>query len=88
MPSGDTLTLVRYNGSSHAHRNKIEGEAVDFICHIHKATERYIKAGMKAESYAEKTELYSTLEGALHQLMLDCNISGIETKPDEPDFFT
>lgn len=87
MPSGEVITLARYNGSSHAHPNHIEAEKLGYTCHIHKATERYILAGKKPEGYAEATTDYSTLAGALHCLVTDCNISGISTDPEHPDLF-
>lgn len=87
LPSGDSLTLVRYNGPSHPHRNRLENDAVDFISHKHIATERYIAAGLKPEGFAQETNAYATLSGAVHALVSDCNISGINTDPDEPDLF-
>ena len=87
MPSGELLTLVRYNGSSHFHPNHIEGTELAFVCHIHTATERYINAGRKPESYAEETNRYTTVDGALHCLANDCRITGLNTTPDHPDLF-
>lgn len=87
MVSGETLTLVRYNGSSHPHPNRLENTNVDFTCHIHTATERYISANLKPEGFAETTDRYSTLNGALHQLLTDCNITGLLSEPDQPDMF-
>ncbi|RKS42557.1 hypothetical protein BC962_3224 [Gillisia mitskevichiae] len=80
--NGETLTLKRYNGSSHSHPNHLEKTRLNFACHIHIATEKYILANRKPEGYAEETERYSTLDGALHCLMMDCNIIGLETKSD------
>lgn len=87
MPSGETLTLVRYNGSNHPHPNRLESTNVDFTCHIHRATQRYIEANLKPEGYAETTDRYLTVNGALHELVIDCNITGIVTEPDHPDLF-
>jgi hypothetical protein len=86
-PSGEVLTLVRYNGPSHPHTKTIEGQKLDFVCHIHRATKRYVDAGKKPEGYAEETAKYQTLRGALHCLVSDCNISGIQTIPDHPNLF-
>lgn len=86
-PSGEVLTLVRYNGPSHSHGNAIEGEKLGFACHIHRVTKHYMDAGKKPEGYAEATEKYETLDGALHCLVDDCNISGIDTVPDHPKLF-
>lgn len=81
-PSGEMLTLKRYNGASHYHPNQLEKVNLGYNCHIHIATEKYIKANKKAEGFAEITEKYKTLEGALHCLVNDCNISNIQTNPD------
>lgn len=80
--NGETLTLKRYNGSSHNHPNQIEQTRVGYNCHIHIATERYIKANKKAEGFAEASTRYNSIDGAFHCLVTDCNISGITTKPD------
>lgn len=86
-PGREVLTLVRYNGPSHRHTNKIEGEELDFVCHIHRVTTHYMDAGKKPEGYAEATTKYETLQGALHCLVTDCNISGIPTTADQPKLF-
>lgn len=86
-PSGEIITLSRYNGSNHSHPNHIEKERLGFVCHVHKATERYILAGKKIEGYAKASGDYTTLKGALACLVKDCNISGILTEPDYPDLF-
>jgi len=86
-PNGETLTLCRYNGSSHDHPNFIENERLGYNCHIHKTTERYILANKKPEGYAELTERYYTLKGALFCLVQDCNITGIHTEQDLPKLF-
>lgn len=81
-PNGDTLTLKRYNGPNHDHPNHLEKTRLGNTCHIHIATEKYIKANRKAEGFAEATDRYQTIEGALHCLVADCKISGITTTPD------
>lgn len=87
-PSGETITLARYNGSSHSHPNHIEKQKLGFVCHIHKATERYIRAGKKIEGYAEDaSRRYNSVKGALACLVSDCAIKGIITEPDHPDLF-
>jgi hypothetical protein len=82
-PNGETLTLKRYNGPSHDHPNHLEKVNLGYNCHIHKATEKYIKANRKAEGFAEVSNRYSTVEGALHCLITDCRITGIQTTPDD-----
>lgn len=81
-PNGETLTLKRYNGPSHDHPNHLEKIRLGYKCHIHIATEEYIKANKKAEGFAQATNRYNTIEGALHCLVIDCNVRGLTTVPD------
>lgn len=83
-PNGEFLILTRYNGPGHRHVNALEDEHLDRVCHIHRATERYIQANRKAEGFAVISDSYSTVDGALHCLITDCNISGISTTPENP----
>lgn len=76
-PSGDKVTLTRYNGSDHDHYNPLDGSRAIGCCHIHRATERYMTIGRKAEHFAEGTNRYSDLYGALRAIVTDCMISGI-----------
>lgn len=85
--TGEEVILMRCNGGDHPHGNSIEREEFSAGTHIHHATERYIVAGKKAESFATPSEVYTTLSGALHELVRLANIVGLETKPDEPDLF-
>lgn len=76
--SGDTITLTRYNGSDHEHGNPLDdGKPLPVACHIHRATQKYMLAGRKAEHYADTTTRYSNLDGALKAMCFDCNISGL-----------
>jgi hypothetical protein len=86
-PNGETLILCRYNGPNHNHPNHLENEKLGYNCHIHKTTDKYIKANRKPEGFAEKTQRYQTLKGALFCLVNDCNISGITTEQDLPKLF-
>ena len=77
LPRGaPLLTLARYNGPSHEH-----GDIV-YRTHIHRASEKAIAAGRKAESDAAETDRFESLEGALACLMEDFNVSGLRTRPD------
>ena len=80
--TGEVLTLKRYNGSSHNHPNHLEKEKLGYVCHIHIATEKYIKANKKAEGFAKKTDRFTTVQGALHCLVTDCKVSGLKTEGD------
>lgn len=83
---GEKVTLVRYNGSNHVHLNPLEdGELIVNRCHIHRATQRYMEMGEKAEKFAETTDRYDHLSGAMLCMLSDCNISGLELPPNEPD---
>jgi hypothetical protein len=81
-PNGESLTLTRYNGP-HVHKNRLEGTKFDSATHIHKASAKYIQANRKAEGFAVTTDNFFSLEGALHCLVTDCNISGLNTEPDD-----
>src|SRR6185312_9691394 len=70
---GSRFRLRRHNGKSHEHSNAIERDLFyDF--HIHMATQRYQELGMKEDSYAEPTDRYSDLAGALECFYADCAI--------------
>lgn len=81
-PSGESVTLIRYNGTSHPHENALERSRFEFHCHVHMATERYIAANKRAETYAETTDRYSTLSGAIHCLLKDCVVTGLDVGPE------
>lgn len=74
---GEKVTLARYNGSDHPHYNPLDGTRSDNHCHIHRATERYMAAGRKSEQFAESTDRYKDLDGALRAIIDDCKITGI-----------
>ena len=76
-PGGTRLTLARYNGPSHIHRDIV------FQTHIHRATAQAIAAGKKPESEAEETDRFTTLDGAFRCLLEDFRVGGIA--PPDPD---
>ncbi len=80
--TGEEVMLLRCNGSDHAHPNTLERERIEFRCHVHTATERYIQANRKAEGYAQETQAYQTVTGALHYLVQHANIQGLKTDLD------
>jgi len=70
--SNFTFRLRRYNGR-HQHTNRIERNTFyDF--HIHKATEKYQKEGLKEDGYAEVSNEYTEIRGAIDKFVKDCNI--------------
>lgn len=72
LPKANTVfRLRRYNGRSHEHTNRIEGQRF-YGFHIHLATERYQALGMDEEAYAEPTERFCDFESAVQCLVDDC----------------
>ena len=63
--------LRRYNGKSHEHTNKLEGNTFyDF--HVHMATDRYQReSGLREDSFAEATNRYSDFNGAIRCMLED-----------------
>ena len=72
--NGSRLTLARYNGANHKHKD------IRYKPHIHRATEAAIVAGRKPESCATETDRYNSFEGAFLCLAEDFNISGLDQK--------
>ena len=64
--------LRRYNSRTHAHSNHLEKNGFAYRCHIHQATARYQEAGSDEESFAESTDRFSDLGGALDCMFKDC----------------
>lgn len=63
--------LRRYNGKSHEHTNKIEGNRLyDF--HIHTASERYQDSGFREDSFAEPATTYADFAGAVQTILREC----------------
>ena len=71
-PPKKLFRLRRYNSDYHDHTNSIEDEEVKGF-HIHTATEKYQKNGIREEDYAESTERYNDVNGALKCLFADAN---------------
>lgn len=71
--SNHLFRLRRHNGESHHHTNQIEKNTV-YGCHIHYATERYQKLGMREDSFAEATSRYDSLDGAFDCMITDAKI--------------
>lgn len=68
LPDGKQFNLVRCNGSSHIHRNKIERTRVRGM-HRHIATRRYMEQKADAEGYAEKVDEYNSLDEAMQYML-------------------
>ncbi|MDD3673475.1 MAG: hypothetical protein PHG70_08160 [Synergistaceae bacterium] len=78
LKSGETFNLVRCNGSSHSHKNRIEKTKL-FGTHIHVATERYIEMGYQSEAFAEESAEYNNINEAIECLMKITNITYKQT---------
>lgn len=63
--------LRRYNGKSHEHSNRLEGETF-YKFHRHTATERYQEAGFREDTFAEADERFADLYEAMNCLFEDC----------------
>lgn len=74
MPPKSNLMfrLRRYNGK-HEHTNKIE-KVTFYNFHIHMATLRYQEAGLREDCYAEVSDGYADIHGAMDCFIRDCNI--------------
>lgn len=68
LPAGKRFNLVRCNGGSHTHKNRLEGTRIRGT-HMHIATQRYIEHGFDAEGYAEKIDEYNSFSEALQHIM-------------------
>ena len=66
LPEIGNFHLLRYDGGSHSHRNRIEQTRIGRKPHIHMATERYQTdpRRLPSDGYAEETDRYSDLRGA------------------------
>lgn len=76
--SNRLFRLRRYNGKSHEHTNSLEGETF-YDYHIHMATERYQEIGAREDAFAQVTDRYQDLDGALDCLIED---ACFEAPPD------
>lgn len=72
LTGGKWFRLKRYNGDSHEHTNKIEGEKMQGF-HVHSATERYQNHGFREEGYAKKATTYSDWKTALGVMLRENN---------------
>jgi hypothetical protein len=79
------VLLRRYNGKSHEHSNVLEREPAFYDFHIHTATERYMRAGLRAEHYAQPTDRYADVQAAFFCLTQDC---GFEAPPGDDPLFS
>ncbi len=76
-PEGEQITIARYNGSSHDHRNRSDGITFVQQCHIHQVTVEAAQRGWSLENYAILAESYTCLDEATLQLAEDYSITGL-----------
>jgi len=75
--TGHVFRLRRYDSKAE-HKNRIERQSfTDY--HVHQATARYQARGFDEESYAEASDRFTDLHGALQCLFADC---GFDLPPD------
>ncbi len=91
-PGRSDFRILRYDGNSHSHRNRIEGTHFNFKFHIHHATERYqVKSlGEVPDGFAYETGRYQDLATAWSCFASDINLkfpTAIGTK-SLPQIFT
>lgn len=73
--------LRRFNGPSHQHTNHLEKRNGDANCsfkgafHVHMATERYQRAGMLIDGYAEISNKFANQDQAMDLLLKQCAFS-------------
>ena len=81
-PGSPALILVRYNGPSHAHPNRLEGDRIEFVPHIHRTTERYLRANLKPArgKIFEHLLAESGVRDEGGQLMLDATLDTLGTR--------
>ena len=69
------IRLLRFDGGSHPHRNKVERNWIVRKPHIHRATERYQELKWEFhDGYAEETSRYHDLSGAWESFVADANL--------------
>jgi hypothetical protein len=73
-PDGELVVLARYNGSSHIHTNRLDGEVFIQQCHIHQITVEAVQCGWSHENYAILSEAYANLNEAKRLLATDFNV--------------
>ena len=76
-PDGDWVALARYNGSSHVHTNRIDGEVFVQQCHVHQITVEAVQRGWSHENYAVANDSYATLNEAKHLLANEFNVQDL-----------
>lgn len=79
-PDGEWVVLARYNGSSHIHTNKLDGEVFIQQCHIHQITVEAVQLGWSYENHAVACDDYASLDEAKRLLARDFNVH--ELVPD------
>jgi len=79
------LTLCRYNGPYHPHRNHLDKSRLVGVAHIHTATAAYMREAPHPDGFAEATSRYTDVESAFSCIIADCNILGIKPRSELDD---
>src|SRR3990172_607960 len=85
VPHGTNVLfrLRRYNGRSHEHTNTLEGITF-YEFHVHHASERYQDLGAREDSFAEPTDRFGTMNGAVQCMLKECSFAFPEGSSGEP----
>lgn len=69
----NTNVVLRLNGNHGRHTNRLEKQTISGP-HIHVLTERYQMESTHPDGYAEPTDLYRDLDGAIETFMMLANV--------------
>jgi hypothetical protein len=86
-PDGEWVVLARYNGSSHIHTNKSNGEVFIQKCHIHKITVQAVQLGWSHENHAIACDDYTNLDEAKRLLARDFNVHDLVPEVSQLDLW-
>jgi hypothetical protein len=86
-PEGEWVVIARYNGSSHVHTNRVDGQRIQHQCHVHQMTVEAVRQGWSHENFALPTDRYFTLEDAKLALAEDFNLVGLVAPSNQLDLW-
>lgn len=86
-PDGEWVVLARYNGSSHIHTNRLDGEVFIQRCHIHQITVAAVQLGWSHDNHAVACDAYATLDEAKLLLARDFNVQDLVPETNQLDLW-
>lgn len=87
-PDGEWVVLARFNGSSHVHMNKLDGEIFIQQCHIHQITVEAVQRGWSHENHAVASDAYATLDEAKFLLASEFNVQNFVPESSQLNLWT